>query len=72
MEQPVHLAKHDFSVISGPQVTLDCGSNHNIVGKKTLDSIVEQRPRLVQRFTTSPVTLSYRFGGGEMEKTRNR
>eukprot|EP00971_Amphidinium_carterae_P162138 3214059-Amphidinium_carterae.1 len=72
MEQPVHLAKHAKESTEAPQVTLDCGSNHNIIGVNTVNQIKATRPKVVIRHTTSPVQLSYRFGGGEVEKTQQR
>eukprot|EP00971_Amphidinium_carterae_P225817 4478790-Amphidinium_carterae.2 len=72
LEQSVHLAKHDNSNGVEPQVTLDCGSNHNIIGEYTLQQISEARSRIIVRYTTLPVQLSYRFGGGEVERTRKR
>eukprot|EP00971_Amphidinium_carterae_P029637 582856-Amphidinium_carterae.2 len=72
LEQSVHLSKHENSSGSEPQVTLYSGSNHNIIGELTLQQISEARSRIIVRYTVSPVQLSYRFGGGEVERTRKR
>ena len=54
------------------KITLDSGSNHNVIGQETLAQIKAVKPKAILRYVKSPVQLAYRFGGGEVEKTDKR